>query len=385
MDRNRFTRSSAGWQAGGRGGGGGGGQPAAGGRSSRSRAHRRHAEDRRLLPALLGRAHRLAVPRDPEARHRVPVEHRAVRRPRLERHRPRSRQRRRRRASCRSSASARACCWCRANQSFRSSSANPLERKSVEDSFAKSILWGFTVAGESQRPRAGRRHRLLPARRHGAGSSLRPGTYRVDRTRSAFYLPRTESFPKNTEIDMTLTFTNDAAGGRGGGGGGPTQGPAPIRPTAAAARRRRRRTRRRTVLRHGRQRHADRRSGDAARALRRSSSCPTATTSRASTIRAPATAASATSTTARRSASRWSDALPPPPSPREEGSERGDQRAGEADSVLGRSGRAGRREEGAGRRRELVEPGVRSRRLPQRASRSTCCPTAPTRWTSATT
>src|SRR5688572_7421766 len=36
-----------------------------------------------------------------------------------------------------------------ANQSFRSSSQNPLERKSVEDSFAKSILWGFTIAGES--------------------------------------------------------------------------------------------------------------------------------------------------------------------------------------------------------------------------------------------
>src|SRR5262249_23921902 len=29
------------------------------------------------------------------------------------------------------------------NMSFRSSSANPLERKSVEDSFAKSVLWGF--------------------------------------------------------------------------------------------------------------------------------------------------------------------------------------------------------------------------------------------------
>ncbi len=35
------------------------------------------------------------------------------------------------------------------NQSFRSSSKNPLERKSVEDSFAKSILWGFTIAAES--------------------------------------------------------------------------------------------------------------------------------------------------------------------------------------------------------------------------------------------
>ena len=34
------------------------------------------------------------------------------------------------------------------NESFRSSSANPAERKSVEDSFAKSVLWGFAVAAE---------------------------------------------------------------------------------------------------------------------------------------------------------------------------------------------------------------------------------------------
>ncbi len=113
------------------------------------------------------------------------------------------------------------------NQSFRSSSKNPLERKSVEDSFAKSILWGFTVAAESQ-------GRILVDATDfflrdvvNAASSLRPGTYRVDRTRSAFYLPNTRNFPSNTEVDMTLTFVNEQTGG-GGGGGGPTQGPAPI-------------------------------------------------------------------------------------------------------------------------------------------------------------
>jgi len=113
------------------------------------------------------------------------------------------------------------------NQSFRSSSANAAERKSVEDSFAKSILWGFAVAGESS-------GRLLVDATDfflrdvtNAATALRPGTYRVDRTRSAFYLPNTKGFPKNTEIDMTLTFVNEAAGGRGGGGG-PVQGPAPI-------------------------------------------------------------------------------------------------------------------------------------------------------------
>ncbi|HEV3140061.1 MAG TPA: zinc-dependent metalloprotease, partial [Vicinamibacterales bacterium] len=114
------------------------------------------------------------------------------------------------------------------NLSFRSSSANAAERKSVEDSFAKSVLWGFTVAAETNG------HVLVDATDFllrdvtGAGNALRPGTFRVDRTRSAIYMARTKGFPKNTEVEMTLTFANDASGGRGGGGGGPAQGPPQI-------------------------------------------------------------------------------------------------------------------------------------------------------------
>jgi hypothetical protein len=112
------------------------------------------------------------------------------------------------------------------NQSFRSSSANALERKSVEDSFAKSVLWGFTVAAESSGRVLVDASDFLLRDITGAGGALRPGNYRVDRTRSAFYLPRTKAFPKNTEVEMTLTFVNDGGGGRGGGGGGgPAQGP----------------------------------------------------------------------------------------------------------------------------------------------------------------
>ncbi len=62
----------------------------------------------------------------------------------------------------------------------------------------------------------------------GAATALRPGTYRVDRARSALYMERTKAFPKNSEIEVTLTFSNDAAGGGRGGGGGPAQGPPAI-------------------------------------------------------------------------------------------------------------------------------------------------------------
>ena len=112
------------------------------------------------------------------------------------------------------------------NQSFRSSSPNVLERKSVEDSFATSILWGFAIAAESNGALLVDATDFFLRDIHGAAGGLRPGNYRVDRNRSAFYLPNTKGFPKNTEVDMTLTFGNDAVAGRGGLG--PQQGPAPI-------------------------------------------------------------------------------------------------------------------------------------------------------------
>jgi hypothetical protein len=116
------------------------------------------------------------------------------------------------------------------NESFRSTSSNPAERRSVADSFAKSILFGFTVAAESNGRVLVDATSFFLRDGHGAAAALRPGPYRVDLTRSAIYMERTKAFPKNTEIEVTLTFSNDgAAAGRSGGGGfGPTQGPPQI-------------------------------------------------------------------------------------------------------------------------------------------------------------
>jgi hypothetical protein len=132
------------------------------------------------------------------------------------------------------------------NENFRSSSANPAERRSVEDSFAKSVLWGFTVAAESDGRVLVDATDFILRDGHGAAASFGTGAaaYHVDRTRSAVYLPRTKAFRKNTEIEVTLTFTNETAGGRGGFAG-PNQGPPPIvvanpagapRPAAAGGR-----------------------------------------------------------------------------------------------------------------------------------------------------
>jgi Met-zincin/Domain of unknown function (DUF5117) len=114
------------------------------------------------------------------------------------------------------------------NESFRSSSANAAERRSVEDSFAKSILWGFTVAAESDGRVLVDASDFFVRDGHGAANALRPGTYRVDKTRSAVYMPRTKAFPKNSEIEVTLTFAAEPAAGARPGFSGPSQGPPPI-------------------------------------------------------------------------------------------------------------------------------------------------------------
>jgi hypothetical protein len=114
------------------------------------------------------------------------------------------------------------------NEVFRSSSRNLAEQRSVEDSFARSVLWGFTVAAETNGRVLVDATDFVLRDGHGAAAALTPGPYRVDRTRSAVYMPRTKAFPKNTEIEVILTFANEATGGRGGFGGGPSQGPPPI-------------------------------------------------------------------------------------------------------------------------------------------------------------
>ena len=112
------------------------------------------------------------------------------------------------------------------NQSFRSSSPNVLERKAVEDSFAKSVLWGFAVVAESNGRVVVDATDFFLRDVHGAAGGLRPGNYRIDRTRTTFNLENTKAFEKNTEVDMILTFVNDAVNPRGGAG--PAQGPAAI-------------------------------------------------------------------------------------------------------------------------------------------------------------
>jgi len=101
------------------------------------------------------------------------------------------------------------------NLEYRAVSNDADERKAVRDSFAESALWGFTVAVEEGERALVDATDFFLRDAHGVPAALRKtkqGTYRLDASRCALYLPRTKSFPLNTEVEATLTFTGDEPG-----------------------------------------------------------------------------------------------------------------------------------------------------------------------------
>jgi hypothetical protein len=101
------------------------------------------------------------------------------------------------------------------NYRFRAASNNADERNAVKDAFAESTLWGFEVAAEEgNRVLVDATNFYLRDVHHVTGTLQRgqQGNYRLDPTRSAFYLPNTKNFPQNTEVETTLTFTGEPAG-----------------------------------------------------------------------------------------------------------------------------------------------------------------------------
>jgi hypothetical protein len=101
------------------------------------------------------------------------------------------------------------------NYDYRAVTDNAAERRAVEQAFAQSALFGFEVAAEENGRILMDASNFFLRDAHNVIGRLRQtqqGTYRLDATRSAFYLDRTRNFPKNTEVEVTLTFTSDQPG-----------------------------------------------------------------------------------------------------------------------------------------------------------------------------
>jgi hypothetical protein len=101
------------------------------------------------------------------------------------------------------------------NYSYRAISNDRAERRAVEESFARSVIWGFRVEAEEAGRALVDSTAFFLRDSHGAADRLRQsrqGQFRFDESRSAFYLPRTKGFPKNTEVETIITLTSDDPG-----------------------------------------------------------------------------------------------------------------------------------------------------------------------------
>ena len=101
------------------------------------------------------------------------------------------------------------------NLIFRSSSSNKLEQKSIEEAFAKSVLFGFKIYKSTKADIFIDLTPFLMQDMHGVSDRLEKrgeGTYIIDENRSAIFLERTKNFPKNSEFDIMLTFSGIPTG-----------------------------------------------------------------------------------------------------------------------------------------------------------------------------
>ncbi len=97
------------------------------------------------------------------------------------------------------------------NYAYRAVTSDKAERRAVEQSFAQSVLWGFTIEAESN----GKvlvdatdfllRDAMKVANRI---KNNQQGTFTLEKGRSAIYTERTKNFPQNTEFESTVTFVN---------------------------------------------------------------------------------------------------------------------------------------------------------------------------------
>lgn len=101
------------------------------------------------------------------------------------------------------------------NQDYRATTDNKLERRSVKQAFAKSVLFGFEIEEEDSNNFLIDFTPFLMQDAHGVAKRLKQkkqGSYKLDKTKSAIAIKRTKAFPENSEFEALLTFTGEPKG-----------------------------------------------------------------------------------------------------------------------------------------------------------------------------
>ncbi|MFZ3330956.1 MAG: zinc-dependent metalloprotease, partial [Candidatus Acidiferrales bacterium] len=101
------------------------------------------------------------------------------------------------------------------NERYRAVTDDPMQREAVKQAFAQSVLWGFDAAAEDGDAVLVDATNFFLRDGHNIAAKLQAthqGSYRVDPSRCAIYLPRTKNFPENSDVEVTLTFTGENPG-----------------------------------------------------------------------------------------------------------------------------------------------------------------------------
>ncbi|MDT7832149.1 zinc-dependent metalloprotease [Flavobacteriaceae bacterium S356] len=101
------------------------------------------------------------------------------------------------------------------NQTYRAITDNNEEKQSVKEAFAKSVLHGFKIEEEKNGVYLVDATSFFMRDSHGVARRLSrngQGNYKLDASKSAFNMDRTKAFPKNSEVDVMITFKGTPKG-----------------------------------------------------------------------------------------------------------------------------------------------------------------------------
>ncbi len=103
------------------------------------------------------------------------------------------------------------------NMEYRATSNNELERRSISEAFAKSVIFGFPIKETMGQTYIIDLTPFLLLDAHGVVrrlKSMKEGTYKLDGSRSTLWMERTKAFPKNVEFEAMLTYTGTPTGSK---------------------------------------------------------------------------------------------------------------------------------------------------------------------------
>jgi hypothetical protein len=101
------------------------------------------------------------------------------------------------------------------NVKYRANTENISEKKSTEQAFGKSVLFGFQIKEQKGVSFVIDLTPFLMQDAHGVAQKLKrkkEGIYKLDKTRNSLWMENTKAFPGNVEFEAMLTFVGEPTG-----------------------------------------------------------------------------------------------------------------------------------------------------------------------------